>query len=190
MPAARPLPRPIPSPLIDPPVRALILFCLGLGVLLASGCAGYRLGPTNGELAGVRSLRILPFYNQTLKPGLSDAVMNSLRKTLQRDGTYRLETHADEGDILLTGVIKTYTRSDISYEAKDVVSVLDYEIVVTAQITARERSTGKVLLDKPVRATTTLRAGNDLTSAERQALPVLAENLARKATELLVDGSW
>ena len=187
MPAA---PRPTPRRPIDPPVRATISFCLGLVVLLVSGCAGYRLGPTNGELAGARSLRIMPFYNQTLVPGLSDSVMNALRKTLQRDGTYRLETHADEGDIILTGVIKTYTRSELSYGTKDVVTVLDYEIVATAQITARERSTGKVLMDKPVRATTTLRAGNDLTSAERMAQPVLAENLARKATELLVDGSW
>jgi hypothetical protein len=32
--------------------------------------------------------------------------------------------------------------------------------------------------------------GSDLTSAERQALGPLADELARKVTALLVDGTW
>jgi hypothetical protein len=68
--------------------------------------------------------------------------------------------------------------------------VLDYDIYLTMQLTARERATGRVLVDKPVIGRTSLRAGNDLPSAERQAIPLLAEDLARKATELLVDGTW
>ena len=39
-------------------------------------------------------------------------------------------------------------------------------------------------------AHTLVRVGSDLTSAERQALPVLAEDLARNITSILVDGSW
>ena len=37
---------------------------------------------------------------------------------------------------------------------------------------------------------TTLRPGADFSSAERQAVPLLAEDLARNITSLLVDGSW
>jgi hypothetical protein len=37
---------------------------------------------------------------------------------------------------------------------------------------------------------TTLRAGPDLTSSERQAIPLAAADLARHVTSLLVDGEW
>ena len=77
--------------------------------------------------------------------------MLSLRKNLMQNGTYRVDTH-DEGDIIVTGVITAYDRSQISVQPTDVLTVLDYEITMTAQITARERSTGKIILQHPVTA--------------------------------------
>jgi hypothetical protein len=165
---------------------ALWLAALALAL---PGCAGYRLGPTNGELAGARSVQIDPFLNKTLEPHLPDYVMNSLRKDIQNDGTYRLDTQHD-GDIVLSGVITSYSRSTLSVQPTDVLTVLDYQITMTAQITARNRVTGKVIFDRPVTGTTMLRAGNDLTSAERQAIPLLADDFARRAAALLVDGTW
>ncbi|MDB6123134.1 MAG: hypothetical protein JWQ71_2127 [Pedosphaera sp.] len=165
-------------------------FALLIGGMLAlTGCAGYRLGPTNGETAGAHSVQINPFVNRTLEPRLSDYLISSLRKNLQQDGTYRLNTH-DEGDILLSGVITSYNRSELSFQPNDIITVQDYEIRMTAQVIARERSTGKIIFDRPVTGRTTLRAGNDLTSAERQAIPLMTDDLAKKATALLADGTW
>ncbi len=158
-------------------------------VMMLSGCAGYRVGPTNGMAAGVRSVQIDPFMNKTVEPRLGDYVMNSLRKHLQQDGTYRLETHED-GDIIVSGVITDYHRRELSFQPQDVITVLDYEIVMTAQITARERVSGKIIFDRPVKGQAAIRVGTDLTSAERQAIPLLADDLAKKTTELLVDGTW
>jgi len=163
--------------------------CGCVAVLLLAGCAGYQLGPTNGLSAGARSIQIAPLVNKTSEPRVSDYVMDSLRKTLQQDGTYRLATHQD-GDIIVSGVIQAYRRSELSYVPTDVITTLDYDIYLTMQLTARERTTGRVLVDRPVTGHTSLRAGNDLPSAERQAIPVLAEDLARKATAMLVDGTW
>lgn len=170
-------------------VSPAICLALALAALLPAGCA-YHLGPTNGEVAGARSVQIAPFYNKSPEPGLGDYLMNSLRKAMQRDSTYRLATHAGEGDIVVTGTILTFQRHELSFVAKDVITVQDYELLVSAQIIARERGTGKILIDKPIRASTTLRAGADLTSSERAAMPVLAENLARAAMAVLVDGTW
>src|SRR4051812_29231187 len=78
------------------------------GVLIV-GCAGYHLGPTNGLHAGERSVQVNSFVNQTIEPRLSDALSLSLRKNLQKDGTYRLNTH-NEGDIILSGTIVNYDR--------------------------------------------------------------------------------
>ena len=167
-------------------LRRLLAGCLVLGL---SGCAGYRLGPTNGTSAGEKSIQITPFANQTLEPRLGDAVTTALRKELQRDGTYRLAAR-DGGDIVVNGVITRYLRQEQTLVPEDVVTVRDYRVALTAQVTARERTTGKILLDQRVTGYTLLRVGPDLPSAERQALPLLATDFARQVTALLADGSW
>ena len=152
------------------------------------GCAGYRLGPTNGETAGEKTVEVRPFINTTLEPRLGDAVTSALRRNLQHDGTYRLATHGG-ADIVVTGVITRYTRHELSLLPNDVLTAQDYRVNATAQVTART-ATGKILFTNMVSGYTLVRVGADLTSAERQALPLLAEELAKSATALLVDGGW
>jgi hypothetical protein len=170
-------------------MRFLRLLLIGCVAVVMSGCAGYRLGPTSGQAAGEQTVQVTPFTNRTPEPRLGDAVTAALRKQLQRDGTLRLATH-DAGDIVVTGVLTKYYRQDISFVPNDVTTVRDYRLRLTAQVTARERSTGKVLFDQPLTGHTLIRVGSDLTSTERQALPLLATDLARQITALLVDGSW
>jgi len=170
-----------------PFVAPIVLGLLALFIL--AGCAGYRLGPVNGEVAGEKSVQITPFSNKTLEPRLADAVTSQMRKELQRDGTYKLATH-DDGDIIVTGVITHYTRHELSFVPHDLVTVRDFRVTMTAQVTARERSTGKILIDQPVSGYTLVRVGSDLTSSERQALPLLASDLAKHVTALLAEGSW
>jgi hypothetical protein len=171
-------------------LRAPCLFlALVMVALMSSGCAGYRLGPTNGVAAQEKSVQIVPFSNQTLEPRLGDAVTVQMRKQLQRDGTYKLATHED-GDILVSGVVTRYRRQELSFIPTDVLTVRDYRLSLTAQVTARERVTDKVIFDQPVTGYTLIRVGADLTSTERQALPLLAGELAKNVTALLVDGGW
>jgi hypothetical protein len=158
-------------------------------LLLLTACAGYRLGPTGGQTAGARSIQINPFLNQTIEPRLSDALTHALRKQIQQDGTFRLNT-ADDGDIILTGAIIKYDRLPIALRSRDALTPSDYRITITARITARERVSGKVLLDREVTGRTEVRAGSDLYSAERQGIPIAADFLAASATSLLADGSW
>jgi len=173
-----------------PSSRAILNVCASLLLLLLlTGCAGYTLGPTNGLAPGDKSIQIAPFANQTLEPRLTDAVTFQLHKQFQRDGTFRLASHED-GDIVLSGNITRYQRHELSFDRKDVLTVRDYRLTLTAQVTARDRSSGKVILDQAVIGYTLIRVGSDLVSSERQALPLLAADLARNVTALLVDGSW
>lgn len=176
---------------LEHPANRRLFRCLACGAvaLLLSGCLGYRVGPTNGEAAGAKSVQIRPFANQTTEPRLNDAVMSALRKQLQQDGTYQLATH-DNGDIIVTGVITGYRREELAFQPQDVLTVTDFRVIMTAQVTARERSTDKILFDKSVTGSTLVRVGSDLTTAERQARPLLATDLAKNITSLLVDGSW
>jgi hypothetical protein len=167
--------------------RQSVLICLAS--LALTGCAGYKLGPTNGFAAGEKSVQVQPFVNQTLEARLTDAVTAQLRKEFQRDGTFRLASHED-GDIVVTGVITAYERREMSFNSKDTLTVKDYRLTITAQVKAKDQSSGRMLLDRPVRGYTLVQVGNDLTSSERQALPLLAQDLAKNVAELLVDGTW
>ncbi|MEK7706764.1 MAG: LptE family protein [Verrucomicrobiota bacterium] len=170
-------------------MRSLRLLLIGCVAVAMSGCAGYRLGPSNGQTVGEKTVQVTPFTNHTPEPRLGDAVTEQLRKQLQRDGTYRLATH-DAGDIVISGTLTRYYRHELSFVPNDIATARDYRVRLTAQVTARERSTGKVLFDQPVTGFTLIRVGSDLTSTERQALPLLAGDLARQITALLADGSW
>jgi hypothetical protein len=158
------------------------------GCLFLAGCA-YRLGPTNGEVAGNKTIEVVPFKNLTLEPRLSESVTSLMRKTLQQDGTYRLETQ-DHGDIVVTGSILKLERSELSFQPTDVRTVRDYYLILVAEVTAIERSTGKTNISQVVAGRTAIRVGADLASAERQAVPLLAADLARNATSVIVDGKW
>lgn len=163
-----------------------------LGVFAAAlmtGCAGYQLGPTNGIDAGAKSIRVNFFQNNTDEPRLITYINNSLRKTLQQDGTYTLSTRGN-ADIVVNGTITRYTRSPLSFQPGDAITARDYRIHLTAHVTAVDAHSGKTVVDREVTGRTTIRVGTDLGSAERQAAPLLAEDLARNTTSLLTEGSW
>ena len=170
-------------------MRLVRLFALCAAALLPTGCASYHLGPVNGAAAGDQTIEIVPFNNQTLQPRLGDAVTQALREQLQTDGTYRLATRGP-GDIVVTGVITQYQRNGVSYLPGNVLTAENYRVVVTAHVIARERDTGRLLLDKNIHGDVLVHVGTDLADAERQAAPLLAEDLARNVTELLTEGSW
>ena len=162
---------------------------IGLWALGGSGCAGYKLGPVNGLAAGAKSVQIKPFINQTLEPRLGDEVTAQLRKQVQQDGTYQLASH-DDGDIVVSGSVTRYQRQEISLSPSDTLTVRDYRLEVRAQVTAFDRSSGKAILNQPVTGYTLIRVTTDLTSTERQALPLLAADIAKNVTALLAEGRW
>ncbi|MGC8830726.1 MAG: LPS assembly lipoprotein LptE [Verrucomicrobiia bacterium] len=168
-----------------------LLNCVLAAILtvLMCGCAGYRLGPVAGIQAGEKSVQVNPFINQTIEPRLGEAVTSAVRKRIQTDGTYRLNT-GGTGDIIVNGVIIEFIRSPASFQPRDIISVRDYYLEMKAEITAIERSTGKVIIKRTVTGKTTVNVGNDLVSGERQAVPLLAEDIARKTVSLLAEGEW
>ena len=156
--------------------------------LLLAGCAGYTLGPTNGDSAGDKTVQITPFLNHTFQPRLGDYLTTELRKDIQQDGTYHLATHGD-GDIVISGYVTHYLRHELNFGSNDVLTVQTYNVYVSAIITERDVSAGTTKVWTNT-ASTLVRVGSDLTSSERQAMPVLAEELAKHVTDSLVDGTW
>ncbi len=169
-------------------MRALKYFLPAVLAAALTGCASYHLGPVMDK-SGDKSVEVLPFNNQTLQPRLGEALTQALRERLQTDGSYHLATHGDS-DVVLTGVVRQYYRVGLGYADTDAVTPENYRIELTVHVTARERVSGKSLLDRDVKGHTLVHIGADLASAERQALPLLAQDLARNVTELLTEGAW
>jgi hypothetical protein len=167
-------------------MRSWLLIILAIA---AGGCAGYKLGPTNGVAAGSRTVKFKPFINKTHEPRVTEYLSTSLRKQLQQDGTFGLETSGSP-DILVSGEITRFDRYGLSYQTNDVLTPQEYTLVMQAHVVAVDVRSGKTFISRTVQGTTYLRSGNDEYSVERQAIPLLTDNVAREAVSLLVDGPW
>src|SRR5947209_2738877 len=120
--------------------RHLVAFLFLSVALFFSGCA-YRLGPVGGQAAGARSVQVRPFANNALEPRLSEAVVNSVRKSIQRDGTFRLNS-SNDSDIIVSGTILKFDRAELSFQPGDIITPRDYRVAIIAKVTALERATG------------------------------------------------
>ncbi len=170
-------------------LRQLKMLSFSAALLLLAGCAGYVLGPSNGLAVGSRSVKVNLFRNDTPEPRLSEAIATSIRRGIQREGTYKLETHADP-DVILDGVITKFDRAGVSFQPNDILTVRDFYLTINARVKAYNVKTGEVLFDQEVYGRTTIRVGPDLASAERQAVPLLAEEMSHSVVSLLADGKW
>jgi len=162
---------------------------LAILAIALAGCAGYKLGPTNGIPAGSRSVQVRAFVNRTQEPRIGEYLASSFRKALQQDGTFRIET-GGAADIFVSGEIERFDRSELSYTTNDVLTPQAYVVTLVARVVAVDAGTGKTNLNRRVQGRTYMRIGNDQSSAQRQATPLLTDDLARNAVSALVDGTW
>ena len=127
-----------------PPRRSLrfcgeILFVFLLVVLY--GC-GYQLAGKSTHLpAGVTSLAIPTFKNQTLEPGIEVALTQSFLREFMFDGRVRVLS-PKEADTILEGSIKTFRIQSVSYNESGLVQ--EYQVVVTMDLTLT-KSSGEIL---------------------------------------------
>lgn len=154
--------------------------------LLLTGCA-YQLGPTNQQVAGAQSIAIEPFPNETLQPGLTDIVNSTIRRQVQRDGTFHLDTRGN-ADIVVTGRIVRYGRTPLGSRRDDVITPQDYDISITAKVKAIRA--GQVVFEGEVSGRALVASTENLNVSQRENIPVAAENLARTLISSIANGSW
>ena len=160
-----------------------------LVILGGAGCVGYVAGPTNGLPAGSKSIRVEFFDNETLEPRLVTAVNRALKRNLQQDGTYRLQTSGN-ADLVVKGKLTEFLRNGISYESGDLLKSQDYNFKLIAQVTVTDGVTGELIFEGDITGSSLGRVDNDLASLQRQTVPLIADHLAKQATSLIVDGKW
>ena len=164
----------------------IFLVLWGVG---SAGCVGYQLGHKGTSLKGSDSIQIKPIQNSTQEPGLGEALSFALRQQIQRDGAFALETQ-NRGDILLEATLTSVRRNKLTLDPQDVLTIRDFEILVTAQFKATRQPGGEVLMQKEITGKTNSRAASDLTEAERRVLPLVMQDMAQQAIDQLSTPDW
>ncbi|HKP92905.1 MAG TPA: LptE family protein [Chthoniobacterales bacterium] len=154
---------------------------------LLQGCAGYHLGPAKpGYLRDVQTIAVPMFRNTTLVPRIEALVTGTVVKQFQQDGTYRI-VEADAADAIVKGEITAVSRAPARSVRGNVLSTTEFNLSVTVKFTVVGRD-GKQLGAGQVAGTTSFFVGTDVSTDERQALPLAAEELARHMVSQLSEG--
>ncbi len=170
-------------------MRVLKIFLPCAVAMFLAGCASYHLGPVNGGEAGEKSVVVLPFSNHTFQPRLGESLTQAVRERLQADATYRLAT-GGSGDLVMSGDILSYDRQQLGYLNADSSTPQNFRVIATIHVVVREQATGKLVMDREIKAHTLVNVGQDFASSERQAGPLLAQDAAQTIVGLLAEGAW
>lgn len=163
------------------------LVALLLTTFLLAGC-GYKLGeirPT--PMRSVRTLAVPTFKNKTLEPRVEVLMADTVIKQLQQDGTYPI-TSDDTADAILYGTVTKIERRSLRSVQNNVLATSEYGLHIVVQYQVIDRVTGVLLMQGRADGDTSFFSNNDLTTAETQAIPIAAQNMAVDLTTELSEG--
>lgn len=162
--------------------------------LLFSGCAGYHIGPIKpAKFAGINSIAVNNFKNDTLQPRVEILMANSVVKQIQQDGTYKV---ADESnaDAVLEGTLEEIRRRPSRYVRGNVLQTREYTLQIRARYKLTQRGTGKLLDERTTFGSTSFFVSGsgsiaaDVNQDELQAFPLAAEDLAVRLVSQISEG--
>jgi hypothetical protein len=163
-------------------------FALLLLAFLFPGCAGYQLGPaTPSYLRQVHTIAVPTFSNSTLVPRIEVLVTGTVIKQFQQDGTFRI-VNADVADAVLNAEIVGVNRSPARSVRGNVLSTTEFNLTMTVKYNLVGRDKKPLGAAGGVSGSTSFFVGTDVSTDERQALPLAAEELARHLVSQLSEG--
>ena len=156
--------------------------------LALSGCLGYHVGPVKPYyLRDVHSIAVPNFKNRTLLPRVEVLVTDTLIKQFQQDGTFQITTD-DKADATLSGEISRVTRLPARSVRGNVLATTEFTLALTLRYTLTTRDGKAVAGPGEVTGTTSFFVSSDVTTDERQALPLATEDLATRLVAQLSEG--
>ena len=154
---------------------------------LVSGCAGYRLGSMLPP--DIKTVYVPTCRNQTTEPLVDVETTQALLRQLQIDGSLRVVSEA-EADSVLEVTVTDFSMSPraFSKESDRATFANEYRVFLTAKMVLKRRATDEVIVeDASVRGDSTFILAGDMTSSKRLALPEVAEDLARRIIDRVVE---
>lgn len=153
-----------------------------------SGCAGYRIGEVKPHyLKDVHSIAVPTFKNGTFQPRIEVLATNTVIKQFQQDGTFRI-TNEDKADATLRCTITSVGRSPARSVRGNVLATTEFNLGVAVSYTLVGRDGRTLTGPSGVSGGTSFFVGSDVTTEERQALPLAVEDMAVRLVSQLSEG--
>ena len=164
-------------------IFAAVLACLSL-----IGCLGYHIGPVKPYyLRDVHSLGVPTFKNHTLVPHIEVLVTDTVIKQLQQDGTFQI-ANGENADATLTAEIYRINRAPARSLRENVLATTEFSLNLIVKYTLIGRDGKPLAPPDQVIGTTSFFVSSDVTTDERQALPLATEDLATRLVAQLSEG--
>ena len=176
-------------------MKALLatLFCLAL-----TGCLGYHVGPVKPYyLRDVHTIAVPTFKNRTLVPRIEVLITDTVIKQLQQDGTFQI-VNGDKADATLNGEVSRINRTPARSVRGNVLQTSEFALALSVrysltgkngeQLAPASEAVGTTSFFVSSGATTGDITNGDVTTNERQALPLATEDLATRLVAQISEG--
>lgn len=159
------------------------VFCLAL-----SGCLGYHVGPVKPYyLRDVHSIAVPTFKNRTLVPRIEVLVTDTVIKQLQQDGTFQIES-GDKADATLNGEVYRIARTPARSVRGNVLATTEFALTLSVKYSLTGKNGEQLAAASDAIGTTTFFVSSDVTTDERQALPLATGDLATRLVSQISEG--
>ena len=166
-------------------MKALLatVFCLTL-----SGCLGYHVGPVKPYyLRDVHTIAVPTFKNRTLVPRIEVLITDTVIKQLQQDGTFQI-TSGDKADAILSGEVSRISRLPARSVRGNVLATTEFALTLGVRYSLTGRDGQALAPSSEAVGTTSFFVSSDVTTDERQALPLATEELATRLVSQISEG--
>jgi hypothetical protein len=159
------------------------VFCLAF-----CGCLGYHVGPVKPYyLRDVHTIAVPTFKNRTLVPRIEVLVTDTVIKQLQQDGTFQV-TSGDKADATLEGQVDRINRLPARSVRGNVLATTEFNLGLVIKYSLIGRDGKPLAGPSQAVGTTSFFVSSDVTTDERQALPLATEDLATRLVSQLSEG--
>lgn len=111
--------------------------------LAAAGCGYQFVGESSLLPADARTIYVETFVNRSREVGIDKELATALRGEFYRRQQLKVVDYSEQADVIVSGVIRSLESSVASVNRRD--EVLQYESVLTLDITLRRRQPNEIL---------------------------------------------
>jgi hypothetical protein len=138
-------------------------------------------------LRDVHTIAVPTFKNKTLVPRIEVLVTDTVIKQLQQDGTFQI-ARGDEADATLSGEISHIQRLPARSVRGNVLATTEFALTLTVRYSLTGRNGEPLAPPSEAAGSTSFFVSSDITTDERQALPLATEDLATRLVTQLSEG--
>ena len=164
--------------------RTLASFAAAAALLLAAGCANYRLGSMLPE--DIRTVYMPTCVNQTTEPLIEQDVTAAILSQIQMDGSLRVASE-EAADTVLDVTLTRFWMDPVAYVQGQGATANQYRMSIRASFVLRRRADNSVVVEAPaVVGWYDFDFSGDMTSSKNIALRPAADDLGRRIVNRIV----